>query len=265
GAVAWLWVVALVCDAAADLGKVTVGCRRPARDALWTAVVSAPGTTVWSTGQAVWQHPLAVLGVCAALVCIVRAQDDAAWAGRAGLPLALAGAARYADIVLVGVLAVAIAVRWPRRLPLLILWAAPVVLAVLAYHQVYFGSPLRQGLAADRFSAPWGEGQLGLLMSPAKGLLVFTPVVIMAAAGLVRAFRQGDRWLASACGAAALAHWVLVGRWAEWHGGESWGPRLMTDALPLLFLFLPEGYDLAPRLTAALAALSVAVQALGAF
>jgi len=264
-ALAGKWAASLFSAAAAALLYVAVGRRRPHRDALWTAVVFALGTTVWSTSQALWQHPLAVLGLCGALVFLVRAPEDPAWAGRAGFLLALTVAARYADIVLAAVLAVAIAVRWPRRLPFLILWAAPVVLAVLAYHQVYFGSPLRQGLPADRFSAPWGEGQLGLLVSPAKGLLVFTPVVVMAAAGLVRAFRQGDRWLASACGAAALAHWVFVGRWAEWHGGESWGPRLMTDALPLLFLFLPEGYDLAPRLTAALAALSVAIQALGAF
>jgi hypothetical protein len=61
------------------------------------------------------------------------------------------------------------------------------------------------------------------------------------------------------------AHWALMGLWGEWHGGRSWGPRLMTDALPLLFLFLPEGLDAVPRLGAALAALSVAVQALGAF
>jgi hypothetical protein len=56
-----------------------------------------------------------------------------------------------------------------------------------------------------------------------------------------------------------------MGLWGEWHGGRSWGPRLMTDALPLLLLFLPEGMDLAPRLGAALGALSVAVQVMGAF
>ena len=135
---------------------------------------------------------------------------------------------------------------------------------VLAYHWAYFGSPLRQGLT-PRFSAPWGEGHLGLLVSPGKGLFVFTPIALIAVAGLVRALRYDDRVLAVTCGAAVLAHWLFVGRWAEWHGGESWGPRLMTDALPLLFLFLPDGYDLVPRLTVALGALSVAIQALGAF
>jgi hypothetical protein len=264
-ALAGKWAASLFSAAAAALLYLAVGRRRPHREALWTAVVFALGTTVWSTSEALWQHPAAVLAICAALVCMVRAEEDDRWAGRAGLPLALAVAARYADVALVAVLALGIAIRWPRRIPQLVAWAAPVALLVLAYHWAYYGSPLRQGLAAERFSAPWGEGHLGLLVSPGKGLFFFTPVAVMGVAGLVRSLRYDDRALAATCGAAVLVHWVFVGRWLEWHGGESWGPRLMTDALPLLMLFLPDGYDLAPRLTVALGALSVAVQALGAF
>ena len=263
-ALAGKWAASLFSAAAAALLYLAIGRRRPHREALWTAVVFALGTSVWSTSQALWQHPAAVLGLCAALLCMVRAEADDRWAGRAGLPLALAVAARYADIALVIVLAIGVAVRWPRRIPHLVAWAAPVAALVLAYHRVYFGSPLRQGLT-PRFSAPWGEGHLGLLLSPGKGLFVFTPIALIAVAGLLRALRYDDRVLAVTGGAAALAHWLFVGRWAEWHGGESWGPRLMTDALPLLFLFLPDGYDLVPRLTVALGALSVAVQALGTF
>jgi hypothetical protein len=263
-ALAGKWAASLFSAAAAAFLYLAIGRRRPHREAMWTALVFALGTSLWSTSQALWQHPAAVLGLCAALLCMVRAEADERWAGRAGLPLAFAVAARYADIALVTVLAIGVAVRWPRRIPHLVAWAAPVAILVLAYHWAYFGSPLRQGLA-PRFSAPWGEGHLGLLVSPGKGLFVFTPIALIAVIGLMRALRYDDRVLAVTCGAAVLAHWLFVGRWAEWHGGESWGPRLMTDALPLLFLFLPDGYDLMPRLTVVLGVLSVAVQALGAF
>jgi hypothetical protein len=264
-ALAGKWAASLFSAAAAALLYLAIGRRRPHREALWTAVVFALGTTVWSTSQALWQHPAAVLAICAALLCLVRAEEADRWAGRAGLPLALAVAARYADVVLIAVLFAGTAVRWPRRIPQLLAWAAPVVALVLAYHWMYYGSPLHQGLAADRFSAPWGEGHLGLLASPGKGLLFFTPIALVAAAGLARELRYDGRALAVTCGAAVLAHWVFVGRWLEWHGGESWGPRLLTDAMPLLFLFLPEGYDLAPRLAVVLGVVSVAVQAMGAF
>jgi hypothetical protein len=197
----------------------------------------------------------------------MKAEDDEAWAGRAGLPLALAVAARHAGIALALALALGIAARWPRRIPHMLLWAAPVVTLQLAYQWLYFGSPVSHGFSGGfaRFSAPWGVGHLGLLVSPGKGLVFFTPVALIAAAGLVRALIRGERWLAATLGAGFVAHWLLVGRWAEWHGGECWGPRLMTDALPFLFLFLSDGLDLLPRLGVVLAAVSVGVQALGAF
>jgi hypothetical protein len=222
---------------------------------------------MWSTSQALWQHPAAALFLCVALLFLALAEQDAAWAGRAGLPLALAVAARHADVALVAVLVIGIAVRWPRRIPALLAWGAPVVLLLMAYQWWYFGSPLAHGFSGSgpRFSAPWGHGHLGLLVSPAKGLLVFTPVVVVCVVGMVSAFRRGERWRVATLAAAFVAHWLLIGRWSEWHGGESWGPRMMTDALPLLLVFLPDGFDVLPRTAAVLASLSVAVQALGAF
>jgi hypothetical protein len=254
------------CLAAAAL-FAAVGHRNALADARTTAIVFAVGTTVWSTSQALWQHPAAVLFLSLALLCVVKAEHDPAWAGRAGLPLALMVAARHADVVIAAVLALGIAARWPRRAPLLVLWALPGVAIVLGYQSLYFGSPLAHGFSGTlgRFSEPWGVGHLGLLVSPAKGLLVFTPVVIVCVAGLVRAFRSRERWLAATLGAAAVGHWVLMGRWVEWHGGESWGPRMMTDVLPLLFLFLPEGIEVLGLLGALLAVVSIGVQALGAF
>jgi hypothetical protein len=253
---------------AAAILFLAMGRRHGEHDAFVPALLFALGTGVWSTSQALWQHPAAVLFLSLAVLFTLRADEDDAWAGRAGLPLALALAARHADLALVGALTLGLAVRWPRRLPQLVLWALPGAVFVLAYQWFYFGSPLRHGFSgatAARFAAPWGEGQLGLLVSPAKGLFVFTPLAMVALVGLVRAWRRGERAFAGTLGLGVVAHWLLMGRWSEWHGGASFGPRLMTDALPLLFVFLPEGLALAGRLGAALAAFSVAVQALGAF
>jgi hypothetical protein len=258
---------ALFSSLAAAVLFLAVGRRRPVEEAALTAAVFALGTSVWSTSQALWQHPAAVLFLSLAVLCIVRSGEQPAWAGRAGLPLALAVAARHADVVLVAVLAAGIAVRRPREVPRLLAWASPAVGFVLAYQWIYFGAPWRHGFSGSlgRFNETWGLGHAGLLLSPAKGLLVFTPVVVVAGAGMIRSFRKGERWLVMTLAAAAAGHWLLMGRWSEWHGGESWGPRMMTDVLPLLFLFLPEGLDVLPSVGPVLAALSVAVQALGAF
>jgi hypothetical protein len=252
---------------AAGVLFLSVGQRHAGDDATGTAMVFALGTSVWSTSQALWQHPAAVLFLSIAILFMLKAEYEPVWGGRAGLPLALAVAARHADVALVGVLALGFVLRWPRRLPWLLVWAAPAVAFVLLYQWAYFGSPLRHGFTGrlDGFSEPWGVGHLGLLVSPAKGLLVFTPVVLVAVVGLARAFLRGERALAATLGAAALAHFVLMGRWKEWHGGECWGPRLLTDALPLAFVFLPEGAAVLKGLAVLLAAVSIGVQALGAF
>jgi hypothetical protein len=246
---------------------VAAARRRGEANGVKTALLFAFGTSVWSTSQALWQHPAAVLFLSVAILWMLRAEDEDAWAGRVGLPLSLAVAARHADLAIALVLAAGVAIRWPRRIPALALWSLPGPLLVLSYQSLYFGSPLRHGFSGSlgRFSETWGVGQLGLLLSPAKGLLVFTPLALIALVGLVDAIRYSERWLAATLGAAALAHLLLMGRWTEWHGGESWGPRMMTDALPLLFLFVTDGLDRVPALGAACAALSVAVQALGAF
>jgi hypothetical protein len=266
-ALAGKWAASLFTATAAAVLFLLVGRRHPHREAAWTAALFALGTSMWSTSQALWQHPAAVLFLCVALLFLSCAEQEPVWAGRAGLPLVLAVAARHADVALVAVVTIGIAVRWPRRLPALVAWGAPVAAVLLAYQWWYFGSPWQHGFSGSgaRFSEPWGHGHLGLLMSPAKGLLVFTPLVIVAVAGLAAAFRRGERWWSATLGAAAVAHWILMGRWSEWHGGESWGPRMMTDALPLLFMFLPDGFNLMPRVAPALALVSVAVQALGAF
>jgi hypothetical protein len=226
------------------------------------------GTSAWSVAQALWQHPAALLFLSAALYCLVRAEDDDRWAARAGLPLGLALAARHADVAVVAVLAAATAVRFPRRIGGLALFAAPAALFQLAYGAIAFGSPLGHGFggAASRFSAAWSESLPGLLASPGHGLLVFTPLAAVAVAGAALALRRDRaRWLAAAALGAGLAHLLLVASWNEWHGGDSFGPRLLSGLLPPLCLFLPDGLRAWPRLGAAAAVVSVAVQALGAF
>jgi hypothetical protein len=259
---------ALLSSLAAGAFFLALSRYHPLADARRAALLLALGTSVFSTSQALWQHPAAVLFLSLLLLCVFRAFEDDAWAGRAGLPWALALAARHADAALLLPLAVGIALRWPRRMLAFALWAAPPLLLLSLYQLAYFGSPLGHGFSgglAARFSEPWGRGQLGLLLSPGKGLFVFTPLALVALVGLARAARRGEPWTAATLGGAVAAHVLFIGRWSEWHGGESFGPRMMTDALPLLFVFLPAGFEALPRLGPALAAVSVAVQLLGAF
>ena len=88
-------------------------------------------------------------------------------------------------------------------------------------------------------SGTFGEAMLGNLVSPARGLFVYSPVLLLALSGLVLALRQREERLLSACFAIIVVmHWLVVSRFPHWWGGHSYGPRFMTDIVPFLAYFV---------------------------
>ena len=97
--------------------------------------------------------------------------------------------------------------------------ALPVGLALLGYNLYVFGAPLRTGYAteggstASLFEGRLLEGLSGLVISPGRGLLVYSPVLVFAVVGAVKGFRTPlYRWTALA----ALAYVLAMGRYAFW-------------------------------------------------
>jgi len=240
--------------------------RWPEDLAVTTAGALVLGTPVWGASQALWPQPVAIFFLCVALLFVCRAEYGPVWAGRAGLPLGVAVAVNPVDAALAAVLALAIALRWPRRVPsLLVLATAPVVVGLVARGVGFSSGPGGPLAARFGFTEPVGPGALALVVSPGKGLLLFAPVVLVAVAGAALAFRYGERWLAGSLFLAVTAHALLAGCARDWAAPDAWGPRLMADAMPLLMVFLPEGLSRFRTLGQGLVVLSIAVQALGAF
>lgn len=247
--------------AAAAVLFVAIGRAHPEGDSRSATLLFALGTSVWATSQCLGPQPFGLLAVAVALLFLLKGGDDPAWAGRAGLPLGLAVAAWPANAALAAVLAIAAVIRWPRQALWLAIWAAPpVALRLLAARAL----PASFGSGLDGFGTAVGVGHVGLLVSPAKGLLIFTPLVVVAFVGLVRVWRGGERWLAATLASGFLAHVALVGSTLGWYG-DGWGPATLTAALPLLCLVLPEGMSVLGAFGTLLAVVSVAVQLLGAF
>ena len=228
--------------------------------ALGSALLFGLGTSVFSTAQALWQHPAVLLFLVIAISAMERTHARAGLI--AAICLSLAAAARPATIPMDAVLFVFLVCRQRAQEGRLILAAGIPAALVAVYNTWMFGAPWRFGPGlGGRFWAAFPESVAGLLVSPGRGLLVFTPLAILAALSLMREARSGI--LARGLIAAVLTHFSFMALWNEWHGGESFGPRLLTDMLPALFFYLPEALTRWPRAGAALGALSVSVQLLG--
>ena len=178
--------------------------RRPRDEAAVAAVRLRARHRVWSTSQALWQHPAAVLFLCARAALPGRApRTTPAWAGRAG-PAARPGGGRAPRRRRAGGRARRSASRCAgrARMPALLLWArragrrssSPTTWATSARRCEHGFSGQPRPLLRRRGAT----ATLGLLVSPAKGLLVFTPRRRRGRgrAG-ARASERGERWLAA--------------------------------------------------------------------
>lgn len=81
-------------------------------------------------------------------------------------------------------------------------------------------------------------GVPALLLSPGKGILLFSPTVMIALWGL-RRLRAREPWLVLAIAAFSLLHLIFIGSLSIFHGDWCWGPRYLIVILPPLMLGLP--------------------------
>lgn len=254
----------------AALATAILACSFARRTSAARAVVAALlfglGTSVYSTAQALWQHGATVLFLLVAIDAMDRLGDahldERRLSMRAGLALSLAAASRSAAIPMCATLFLFLLNRARRHSFLTLAAGALPAAFVGAYNTTFFGAPWRFGNGlSGRFFSALPDSLPGLLISPGRGLFVFTPLALLALAGLLRAARTQS--LARGLLSAVVIHVVFISTWNEWHGGESFGPRLLTDMLPALCFFLPETLMAMPALGTFLGVISVGIQLLG--
>jgi len=247
--------------------------RENIRWSLPLAVAFAFGTNTWMiSSQALWQHGTGELLIALALLLAIARASPWRTALLGGVCVLMA-ANRPPDALIAG--AIVVFTIWSRRRKALWLFAGGVApLAALLYYNLYFIGNIVGGYALAKvpinkfFHLSW-SGMAGLLISPARGLLVFAPFLVFVPVGLMQRLRTpGSRVLAVTLSFAVAAQFLLYSQ-ADWRGGVSWGPRWLTDLLPILvWLIAPAPLVLRTRarglLILAMAA-SVVVQTIGAF
>jgi hypothetical protein len=253
--------------------------------AILLAIGLGLGTGFWSTAsQTLWQTETAVFGLALAVLGFASPADriSAQGAVAIGIGLGLAGATRPQLAPLAAIL---LAGTWVRSRPRHAA-AATVIIAVFvavlcAVNLRWFGHPLgalpllqdlnsRVHATGTSFRLA-AEGFVGLLVSPSRGLLIYSPVVLVAAAGMSRSFAEGWRSPLFWCALAVVAQYVLYASYAVWWGGHTYGPRYLLDVLPVavplaaVAMSRPGWGRFARSAMAAALAWSITVAATGAF
>ncbi len=197
------------------------------------------GTSTWAiSSQQLWQHAPGQLWVALGTLLLARGGPPSA---RAGFAFALATLTRLTDIAV----ALAGALALPRRdLARYLAWCLPPAAFFVTYQWVVFGSPFVAGYPSE----PWfraSDGYLGLLVSPSRGLFVYSPFLVLAVASWIRAWRDrgAQASLLRATSLGALGVWLVHGSFGEWWGGWNFGTRYLSDALPLFAIAIAVAID----------------------
>jgi len=223
------------------------------------------GTSLWPDVQSNLEHTMESLFLLAAAYAALRytrqvdierrtSNVGRLWLVAMGLAGGLVFVTRVAGVIALPLLALYLLLlhrrRWPgawqrplaRDLALFALGALPAIVVNAAYDAARFGSPLLTNPPSKPDQSlgfpPW-LGLPDLLVSPGKGLLWYTPAVlllVLAARPFWRRCPQPALLFALICGGYLLFYSNVT----YWHGDPAWGPRYLYATLPYLILPLGE-------------------------
>lgn len=217
------------------------------RLAALVAVGFALGTGLWPTAsQTLWQHATLAWSVTLALTLWIRTGGrDPGFVRQlvCGLLIGWAASGRPQTIPMLLVLSAGMLWQTSRvsRLGYVIGFLVP--LSVFAgLNLFWFGHIFGKmhefetaSLLAHRVDRTWQSplnGLLGLLFSPSRGLLIFSPVILVAVAA--RARDRAERVVLRCTVAAAVVQLLVYSSFSVWWAGHTYGPRYLLDVLPLL-------------------------------
>ncbi len=233
-----------------------------------TAAIFGTATIGSSLAPTFFEHDAAAAFAIAAFAILLRGSRRVHMA-LAGLCAGLAVLFEYSAGLIVLALAAFCAVRYGRSVLWFVIGLLPAGAALAAYDWIAFGSPLHLsyryeagGLGGEQHTGFFGIGRptlhgLGEVLFVDRGLLVFSPVLLAAAVGVVLMWRRGHR--AEALLVAVLVAVFVVSDAGYFlpYGGGTPGPRFFVPALPFLVLGLPFALARFPRTVLVLAVASV--------
>ncbi len=229
-------------------------------NALLLAMAYGLGTALWPiASQSLWQHGPSVFWWSVCFYAIIRAEqsDESCVMKRflffAGMAAGCAVLCRTVNGVCMAVMCGAILLRH-RRCAMYFIVPAAVLSALLIIYNVALFDSWKGGdtvlhalhweldrVEGDSWSTPLYIGLPGQLISPSRGLLIFSPFLIFSFIGMIVIWRKEESvWRTIALTIPApLLMLLLFSKYAVWWGGNShFGPRYQIETYPFLIIYM---------------------------
>ena len=208
------------------------------------AFIFAFATSAWSTAsRALWQHGPSMMLLSASLYFLLKARNNPVnllW------PAPLLAAAYIVRPTNSLSFALLMGITFLRFRSNRFFWYS-VLLAFLVFgcfvalNLSVYGVVLPPYYQSSRlsFGPTFAEALMGNIISPSRGLFIFTPVFLFSFYGIILKLKsQSFEILDAALISIILLHWIVISSFPHWWGGYSIGPRFFTDMVPFFVYFL---------------------------
>ena len=236
----------------------------------------ALGTSCLSvSSQAIWQHGPGQLFVSWGLYSLLKIRDKTStsllfWSGFA---FAMAIWCRYSNAFVFAILLSYLLIQDREGAVRFMGGAVTPIFFIMADNYFHSGHLLKTGYQSQalHFTIHGMPGFLGLLFSPARGLFLFSPIVVFSIWGFAASYGNLLWRLWRFLGAACLAVLLFYSMYTAWPGGWCFGPRYLAELSPLLIIGILPVLDrisqsaLLERLFKLSLLYSILVQSIGAF
>jgi len=235
-------IIASAIVAAASLVMYAVARQRDLSQlgAFATTLLFAFGTSVWSTAsRALWQHGPSILMLSLGIYLLGEAEKNPRRIQYVALPLAFAYIIRPTNSIAIVVISLYVLLRYRNYFGRYLLWGGAVALLFFAINFSTLGILLPRYFLPERVgsTALFWTALVGNLISPARGLFIFTPITLLILARVTQRIRKLEEieWVSLTI---ILLHWLLISTFLHWWGGWSYGPRFFTDMMPFFWVLL---------------------------
>lgn len=225
------------------------------------ALAFGVGTSAWTiSSQALWQHTPFSFFLALGIWLWLGAEERRYSPYLCGAAFGMAVLCRPTGVLLAACVGVYLLITNRPYLLKYVLGGLPFAAVLMIYNHYYFGNPFTVGQQIAGVTLAEGKGKSGawqmdfarsvpgLLVSPSRGLLVYSPVLLFAIAGAVTAWKSRRTFAALIpLQAAFLLHFLVAAMWYDWWGGWTFGPRTLLDTGVLLVLLM---IPVLPRVTA---------------
>lgn len=218
------------------------------KNALELAILFGLATIAWPYAVSYFSQPLVGLLLLTAVFFLLRSSKNNLYIVGAGIVLGWSILVRLDSLPLVFLVVIyAIyhfqpqSISTPILLKKLLFLAIPLVVAVVAvlfFNQVRSGQIFQNSYEGEGWTGVFWKGFYGLSVSFNRGIIFYSPLILLAVPGSWLLSRKGWRAEVVLIISLLIVQLVMYSFWWTWDGGWVWGPRFLVSTQPLLMIGL---------------------------